>query len=229
MKTKLCIFILNIMIVAAVGTPLMAETRVKITEAKGKVEMREPGRDWKPAKVGMVFTIGAFISTGFDSHAALNLGGSILQVKQLTRMKLEELVEKEGTIDTELFLRVGKVRAKIVTEEGLRTNFKLRSPISTAAVRGTEFEYDGEKLMVVEGVVSISNPIGQTRSVITGEVSEVVIPTAPPISPEEQKESVVTVVADTSKMEVLAEEEPPELMPTVVLPVQKAGVSVSME
>jgi hypothetical protein len=86
-------------------------------------------------------------------------------------MQIQELAEKEGTLSTELFLRVGKVKAEVKSVEGLTQDFKLRSPVSTAAVRGTDFEFDGVTVTVINGMVSFSNSYNQTRSVGGGEDS----------------------------------------------------------
>jgi hypothetical protein len=64
---------------------------------------------------------------------------------------------------------VGKVTAQVKTTAGLKHDFKLRSPVSTAAVRGTEFEYDGWRLSVEEGQVVLIDPLGRERLVIQGE------------------------------------------------------------
>ena len=140
-----------------------------ITAVTGKVEVKAPLEGWVMARAGMIVPKGSFISTGFKSTAHLEIGSSEVFVKQLTRMSVEELVVKEGTQTTGVNLRVGKVTAQVKSTEGLKHDFKLRSPVSTAAVRGTEFEYDGWTLSVVEGRVVLIDPLGRERLVIEGE------------------------------------------------------------
>lgn len=152
------------------AAPLFSLSAV-VKETRGKVELKAPGGGWRTAEVGMEVGTGTTISTGFNSTAEIAIGNSILQVRALTRMALDELIEKEGTINTELNLKVGKVKAEVRTTGGLLNNFKLRSPQSTAAVRGTVFEYDGYTLSVDEGSVVFSNNLGQVRMVATGEQS----------------------------------------------------------
>ena len=48
-------------------------------------------------------------------------------------------------------------------------DFKVKSPVSAAAVRGTGFEYDGYELYVFEGTVNYTNLTGQSRSYSPGE------------------------------------------------------------
>jgi len=148
---------------------LCAQAQAVIKEATGKVELLSAPQAWVPAKAGMKVTPGTTISTGFNSTAVLDLGGSILSVRPLTRMRLEELVQKQGTVQTGLFLQLGKVKAEVKTAAGLTQDLKVRSPVSTAAVRGTGFEYDGYELYVYEGVVTYSNLLGQERTYGAGE------------------------------------------------------------
>jgi len=148
---------------------LSAQSQAVIKEATGKVELLAAQQAWIPAKAGMKVAPGTTISTGFNSTAILDLGGSILQVKPLTRMRLEELVQKQGTVQTSLFLQIGKVKADVKTAAGLTQDFKVKSPVSTAAVRGTGFDYDGYDLYVYEGAVTYSNLLGQERTYASGE------------------------------------------------------------
>ena len=150
-----------------------------IKEAAGKVEIMAPGENWQPAKKGTVLVKGTTISTGFRSTAVLDLGSSVLEVKPLTRMKLEELIKTQNKTTTKLYLRVGRVRAEVKSGTGTRHDFKLRSPVSTAAVRGTKFEYNGRTLKVEEGTVSYFNRLGQSRRIGAGERSKIDGFTAP--------------------------------------------------
>ncbi|NOY07372.1 MAG: FecR domain-containing protein [Spirochaetes bacterium] len=152
--------------------PVFAGIRAVVKETKGRVEIKLPFKNWQRARKGMVVPKNAVISTGFRSSAVISMGRTILQVKQLTRLKLQELIEKEGTVSTSLFLRIGKIRATVKSAKGVRQNFKLKSPVSTAAVRGTDFDYDGVKLQVYKGVVQFFNLLSQRRDIGAGEESE---------------------------------------------------------
>lgn len=146
-----------------------AQTQARVRSFTGKVEILGAQQAWVPVKAGMSLGLGTTISTGFNSTAVLELGSSVLQVKPLTRLRLNELVAREGTVTTDLFLQVGKIRAEVKSAEGLAQDFKVKSPVSTAAVRGTGFEYDGYELYVFEGTVTYSNLTGQSRSYSPGE------------------------------------------------------------
>jgi len=103
----------------------------------------------------MAVSKGTVISTGFKAEATLSLGDSLVVVSQLTRMRLDELIEKEGTVNTELYLDVGKVTAEVKTTAGKKNDFRLRSPVSTAAVRGTVIEFSPDTVTLVEGVCDL--------------------------------------------------------------------------
>jgi hypothetical protein len=162
-------FLLAMLLLTASLAGAQTPAQALVKSFTGKVELLTAKQAWAPVRAGMRLALGTTISTGFNSTAVLELGPSVLQVKPLTRLRIDELVAKEGTVKTDLFLQVGKVRAEVKTAAGLTQDFKVKSPVSTAAVRGTGFEYDGYDLYVFEGTVTYSNLTGQSRSYAPGE------------------------------------------------------------
>ncbi len=136
-----------------------------IVAVSGKVEYQQGQSAWKPLKAGDKINSGTIISTGFKSEATIRLGASVLTVKPLTRMALNALVEREDTVDTELFLEVGSVRAEVKSLNNKKNGFTVKSPIATASVRGTVFDM-GERLVVREGSVVCINAVGQRRTAL---------------------------------------------------------------
>jgi hypothetical protein len=171
MKTIARILVITACLALAGGTMLAAEElTASITKITGKVEiMTDSG--WAPAKQGQIISSGTTISTGFRSTAELTLGNSIVTVKALTRLTLAELAENAGVITTNLNLRVGKVSAEVKTVAGKTNDFKVKSPISTASVRGTGFDFDGETLEVTHGTVDFADTAGNIVAVPVGEVA----------------------------------------------------------
>lgn len=163
-----CVYVAVLLII--VTSQLFAVDAV-VQRTEGKVEVKPEGGRWSAVENGQRISRNTYISTGFNSKAIIELGGAILEVRALTRMQLERIVETNESVDTDLFLEVGKVKAEVQSTEGLRNNFKLRSPVSTAAVRGTTFIFDGYTLWVTEGTVVFRNRIGQTRQVSKGKES----------------------------------------------------------
>ncbi len=190
-------FILMAMAALIFAPALFSQSQAILKESTGKVEVKAPGGDWRPAAVGTQVAMGAYISTGFSSTALLDLGTSTLRVAPLTRMQLVDLIARQGTVSTSLFLRVGKVHAEVKKVEGVRQNFTLKSPQATAAVRGTEFDFDGLTVNVVNGVVQFSNSLGQYRNVPGGEGSSTTgLDT--PTTGDQQLDNQVTVAPYTS-------------------------------
>lgn len=188
-----------------------AAAKITVVEIQGKVELQKPGADWLPARSGMEIDLGTMISTGFGAQAQLDLGSSTITVKQLTRMRVDELIEEEESVTTQVYLNVGKVRAKVKTAEGLTHDFKLLSTVSVASVRGTDFEYDGESLTCYDGVVTLFNQVGQKRSVTVGETTSTAA-YKPPLSTEQtaKTEVVVNPVPAKPAAATEVEEEPVE-------------------
>lgn len=162
MKRILSVLLLLILVFTA-----FAKTAI-IKEVKGKVKIKLPGKSWELAEANTEITKGTVISTGFKSQAILDLGDSFITVKALTRMKLEELLEREDTVQTDIYLNFGKVSAEVKSSDEKEHDFKLKSPVSTAAVRGTRLEYNMFSVFVVNGLVEFINELNQKRFISQG-------------------------------------------------------------
>jgi hypothetical protein len=164
--------IFSLALAVALSLPLYAQLNAVVKEFSGKVEIQPSGQGWVPVAVNMTLANGTLVSTGFNSRLVVAIGLTQLTVNPLTRMTLDEIVKKESTNSSSLTLKVGKVFASVKSAAGERTEFTLKGPASTAAVRGTEFNYDGYVLQVTEGVVQFVNLLSQARPVGAGEISE---------------------------------------------------------
>ncbi len=214
MKRKIFIGVLLL-----VGSLLFAGVPAVIQEVYGKVSVKAPGRGWVTARPGTKIAKNYAISTGFNSKAVIKLGESILVVKQLTRMRLSELIEKNGVLHTTLFLRVGKISASVRKAKGLRQDFRVKSPMTTAAVKGTEFEFDGRTLKVFNGIVSFINNLGQKRSVNVGELA-VMIGTGLPKTGEELEELIRKNIPDATQILALFESMDPARFQNIINEIQ---------
>ena len=147
-----------------------AQSRAVFRTVTGKVEIQNPGEQiWRAASAGMEVPIRATISTGFGGGAVLELGASTLMVRQLTRLRIDELSTQNSVTRTNLSMPVGRIRAEVRSTAGTTTDFKVRSPVSTAAVRGTGFETDGARLSVFEAIVAFLSQSGISINVNAGE------------------------------------------------------------
>jgi hypothetical protein len=170
MKGILVCFWLCIGVVAAFSQNLQA----RFLEVSGRVEIKEAGSsDWKTAAPGLSIGGNTVISTGLKSSALIALGSSRLEVRPLTMLTLEELSQRDGAEETSLYLRTGRVLARVNRPTGLSVDFTVKSPTVTASVRGTSFEFDGINLWVEEGLALLASPQGQRVYVAEGQRSRV--------------------------------------------------------
>jgi hypothetical protein len=143
-----------------------------LRELNGRVEVMTPGSaEWNPAETGMTIPEAALISTGFRSTAILALGNSMIVIQPLTRLSLEEIIERQGNEQVNVYLRTGRVRAEVRPPAGGKADFTVRSPVVTASVRGTIFDFDTVNLNVAEGRVEFIGATGSLAVVREGEAS----------------------------------------------------------
>ena len=185
------------LIIALVSVSGVAALDATITAVNGKVELRQrAGGPWVAAETGAVVPVGATISTSFNAGATLQVGESELKVKALTRMRIEELISENGIDRSEIDLPVGRVTANVRGSSGNRAEFRVSSPIATASVRGTNFDFDGANLSVSEGIVVLANRFNESVTVAQGEESSAAGDGAPqkPSEAAEQAGSVTVSV-----------------------------------
>jgi hypothetical protein len=132
-----------------------------IRETTGTVEIKPASAaEWVAARAGDRISADTIISTGFKSTASISVGNSILTVRPLTRLSLEELQLVQGNETVRINLQTGRLRADVNPPSGFRTDFAIRAPSATASVRGTSFEFDGVNLSVDEGRVHVAGGNG---------------------------------------------------------------------
>ncbi len=144
-----------------------------IEEVEGTVEIQVDGGSWEAVVVGDIVPVDARISTGFGARAVVAVGeNASITVGSLTRLGIDELVEEEGVERSELNLEVGRIQGDVREADLDRTEFDLRSPVATASVRGTSFDFNGRELSVSTGVVEFeSATLGRTVTIRPQEFS----------------------------------------------------------
>lgn len=150
-----------------------------IKQMTGNVQLLAPGGSWVNATVGATVSPLTLVATGFNSSAVLDTGTSNIQVKQLTRMRLIELLRNNTSATTHVYLTVGAVHANVANNLGITQKFSIQSPVSTAAVRGTIFDFNGYTLTVDRGIVHFTSPEGLGRNVVVGQSSDINGPYVP--------------------------------------------------
>lgn len=157
----------------AAGGFLFAQEFGVFWEVNGTVEIRSQDGAWVSAGAGDRIEKETLISSGFKSSAIISLGDSIVMVRPLTRLSLEEILQHEEGEAISLSLQTGRVRAEVSPPSGGRTDFTIRSPSAVASVRGTSFEFDTVNLRVLHGQVLYSRINGTQVPVAGGEISYV--------------------------------------------------------
>jgi hypothetical protein len=151
-----------------------AQETASFREVTGTVEIKAPGSgNWVNAAAGDRIEKSTLISTGFKSSAVVLVGNSVIMVQPVTRLSLEEILRNQGNEQVNLYLHSGRIRADVNPPAGGTSAFTVRSPIATASVRGTSFEFDTENLKVVEGRVLYSLANGRGTYVAEGGTSYV--------------------------------------------------------
>ena len=145
-----------------------------IRELTGTVELKPAGAsDFIAAKAGDQVTQDTVVSTGFKSTAIVAVGSSVITVRPLTRLTLREISASSGTETINLSLQTGRVRVDLNPPAGSRASMTVQSPMATASVRGTSFEFDTQSLRVLEGTVSFQGSSGREKMVGAGTTSEI--------------------------------------------------------
>jgi hypothetical protein len=169
MKARICAIILMI----SAGLLDAQNPRALIREIQGTVELKAPGAKlWRAAVEGQELTEATLVSTGFRSSALIAIGNSTIQVKPLTRLSLGDLRAAAASEEVTLQLRAGRIRAEVIPPaRGGKVHFTVKSPVATASVRGTVFDFDTVNLSVNEGQVSFSGAGDTVVYVGAGETS----------------------------------------------------------
>lgn len=148
------------LILLIMATPAYAQSAV-ISQLRGKVEIKLPGKTWTVPTENQEIPASTMVSTGINASARLQIGGSSMVLQPLTRLSLEEIRVQVGQESTRINLNTGRVSAQVRSTAGREVSFEVRSPVATASVRGTDFDFDGARLQVSQGSVVVINRSSQ--------------------------------------------------------------------
>lgn len=141
-----------------------------VMEVLGKVE-KQVDNSWIALKKGDVLVPGDVISTGFKSEAVISIGESVITVKALTRMTIEQLYEKNKNHVSSVYLDVGSVSADVKPVTNKRVGFTVKTPAVTASVRGTAgIVYAYGKVEGIRGKWGLSAPQPKNINFDRGDV-----------------------------------------------------------
>jgi hypothetical protein len=150
------LLLLGVLGLLLLASPVFAQT-ASISQIRGKVEIRLPGKGWTIPGENQEIPANTMVSTGINSTARLQIGGSSMVLQPLTRLSLEEIRVQASQEATRISLNTGRVSAQVRSTAGREVSFEVRSPVATASVRGTDFDFDGVRLQVSQGAVAVIN------------------------------------------------------------------------
>jgi hypothetical protein len=196
-----------------------AQEAASFREVNGTVEIRAPGSaGWTNAAAGDRIEKNTLISTGFKSNAVILLGNTVIMVRPLTRLSLEEIARNQNNEQVNLYLGTGRVRVEVNPPSGGKTDFTVRSPIATASVRGTSFEFDTENLRVDEGQVQYSIANRRLVYVAAGGTSYVDETNNTVVSPFEAVSELLVPAFPVENGSSPVGDSAPVIIPTTILP-----------
>jgi len=136
-----------------------------VKELSGTVELKFPGsQEFVAAKAGDRISQDTVISTGFKSSALIEVGSAVITVRPLTSLTLSEIGSDSKGENLNMNLRTGRVRVELTPPAGTKASMSVSSPVATASVRGTGFEFDTRNIYVERGAVAFrGNRGGLTR------------------------------------------------------------------
>lgn len=138
--------------------------KVEILEVVGDVSVSPGGDDSKSKalKPGDGINEWDRIVTGMDSKAKLRFpDGTIVDVGELSDMKVACYIDAAAAVQTRLWLRGGEVTASVNKSGERPSSFEVKTPTSVCGTRGTRFTLRHNKLtgmttvQVAEGKVEI--------------------------------------------------------------------------
>ena len=145
---------------AAPAAPAGDALRAVFIDVAGKVQWRaSETAPWRDAKVNDVVEAGVEVRTGLRSHAAIRIGrNATALIDAGTLFQLPTVVQEGDTLRTAAAVKHGRADFK-VDKVGLSNDFKVVTPSTTLAVRGTEFAVATGPLKQVEVVGARRNAI----------------------------------------------------------------------
>lgn len=158
--------IMTFLFILFLSTALFALDGV-VTATEGKVEILK-NDVWVIVKKGDLVPEGSTINTGFKASCTIKLGGSVIEIRKLSRVVLEQLEEQENTVVTKLYLDAGSLRNDVKPLKNKANDYKVQTAAVTSSVRGTQFEvWSNGNVSVYEGKVEVEDKAYHEIKMIT--------------------------------------------------------------
>jgi hypothetical protein len=145
----------------------------EINNLRGKVEILRDGlADWGGIEAGMPVGAGDRIKTGPRAMCDIELDdGSILHVAANSEIKIESLDIKADKNESSFSLFFGKIIASVTKLK--KTKMQVKTPLSVASVRGTEFAVEANDKETSVGVFDGSVAVASAE--LSGEELEALV------------------------------------------------------
>lgn len=139
---------------------------------QGLVQFSSQTQSWIPLNVERDLIPGTRVFNPSPRSIQVTLGGDTVSIGPFTEVTISSVRTNQSP--TVLQVPSGSIRAQVRTaspqERGVR--FQIQSPVATASVRGTEFQFGWTNLRVASGDVEIQNLLGQSHSVRENQQSK---------------------------------------------------------
>ncbi|GEM_PF-1588433 len=175
MKFGECLFRCFLAIAFGMTATFAATVTGKVRSVIGDVKsMGEKKKEWKPVKQGAKVYYGDLYRTGVESEAILGLpDGSMITIAELSEIGMSELFEADGSFKTAIDVNTGRL-AFSTQKQGKNSEFKFKTGVATATIRGTEGSLDGGNVFLaglVNGALDISTFDGQSAYIRGGQIA----------------------------------------------------------
>lgn len=147
--------------------PVPARTGV-VTFVQGDAFHRESQKPWEPLELDENVRTGEAVETRPRSRAELRLdAGKLIRIDENSLVHVAKLFDaSQRKQEVELKIERGQLWSQVASLGG-QEEFRIRSPLASAAVRGTVFnvavaENQATRVDVFSGVVDIYNPLAAT-------------------------------------------------------------------
>lgn len=204
MKQSIICLSISLGIAAICGFSGCSDKSAKVDYATISFFIGDVNKNGSSVAIGDPVSENDSISTGPQSSCDVKIGGSIIRIKEKSKMAFSAMLTKDGIEKTSLDLGEGRLLCK--PKKLLKgDSFTVKTPTAIAAVRGTEFtiETDAAKttrIKVYDGKVKVAKRVKPLEDKIDQVMEN--------ITPVDEKESVIitekeVAVAEKSVTKIL--------------------------
>lgn len=149
---------------------------VNVLKVEGRVQQRPNlDADWQPLTTDSKLSVGSEVRTSLRSMAQLQVGpNSVITLKGIGIVAIAELArdEQADVMHTRLAKKYGRLIAEVHQVGETRNDYKIATPGSVLAVRGSGIVhtgYDTEQMHGLSGNIGYSNSRGQNTEYAGGD------------------------------------------------------------